>query len=113
MLTVSGLCVIPAEPQLKLFENTKGAWFNFTIVSIDEKKDIHRYQANMFVKKEQIEEWKNKITSGNVFHIDIAKWRMKEWEGGKYPFPVIELSPYNFKKLTQPFWAELHEDLEE
>lgn len=106
MLNVFGLIVIPSEPQLKITETNKGAYLNFNVVSIDRKKDVHRYPANMFVPTDQIDEWKEKIVSGNIFLISGGKWSMKDNPDYKYPLPQLVLDRFHTEKLVNPWWME-------
>jgi hypothetical protein len=108
MLNVHGLVVVPAEPALKMTETNQkpGAFLSFSLVSLDDKKTPHRYQANLWVPENEIDEWKNKIEPGNVFHIVNGKWQMREYEGGKFPIPQLSLDRFNFKKLVTPAWME-------
>lgn len=109
MLNVFGLAVIPAEPDLQIKETGKGAFLNFVVASPDEKKNIHRYNASMFVNENEIADWKNKIVPGNVFFISAARWQMREYEGCKYPIPQLSLDKYHFHKTKEPFWIETKE----
>ena len=110
MLNVFGLIVIPSEPQLKITEGGKGSFLNLQVVSPDEKKVVHRYNASMWVPNEEVEQWKEKLSPGNIFHITLAKWTMREYEGGKYPIPQLNLDRFNLKKLVRPYWMETEED---
>jgi hypothetical protein len=106
MLNVFGLAVVPAEPNLQIKETNKGAFFNFTLAAPDDKKNIHRYNANIFIPENEITDWKNKLVPGNVFFISGARWEMREYEEGKYPIPRLKLDRYHFHKTKEPFWME-------
>jgi hypothetical protein len=109
MLNVYGLVVVPSEPALKITETNNqkpGAFLSFVLVSLDDKKIPHRYQANLWVPESEVEEWRSKIEPGNVFHITNGKWQMREYEGGKFPIPQLNLDRYNFKKMKEPMWTE-------
>lgn len=110
MLNVFGLIVIPSEPQLKIAEGNKGSFFNLQVVSPDEKKVVHRYSASMWVPTKEVDEWKEKLVPGNIFHITAAKWAMREYDGGKYPIPQLTLDRYHLKKLVGAWWIESEED---
>lgn len=106
MLNVYGMVVIPSEPQLRITEGSKGSYLNFQVVSQDNKKTIHRYNANLWIPNEEVNEWKDKVSPGNIFFISAGRWTMKEYEGGKYPIPQLNLDRFNFKKLVKPYWEE-------
>jgi len=73
-------------------------------VSVDKDKTLHRYQANLWVPTEEIAEWEERIQPGNVFLVESGQWRMKEYEGGKYPIPILELNRFNLRFLKRPPW---------
>jgi hypothetical protein len=106
MLNVSGMVVIPSEPMLKTTETNKGNYLSFQVVSTDEKRKAHRYQASMWVPSEEVDRWKNKIEPGNVFLINHARWSMRDNPDFKFPIPQLNIDRQHFKKLVTPFWME-------
>ena len=109
MLSVNGLVVIPEEMNMRRNDVKDGSYLSFVVVSQDYKKQQHRYQASIFIREKEVDEWEKKIQPGNVFNIEHGYWEMKEYEGGKYPIPQIRLNSYNFKKLKTAFWLDQEE----
>jgi hypothetical protein len=106
MLDVSGLVAIPSEPGLQVTTTSDGAYLNFVVVSQDDKKNIHRYLAELYVPTDEITRWESKIITGNVFLIHNAKWKMIVKEEWKYPLPRLSLNRFGFKKLKTAMWID-------
>ncbi len=106
MLNVSGLIAIPEDPQFKTTKTSSGFYLNFVIVSQDEDKNFHRYQANMWVAENELDEWEKKIETGNVFILHHGQWKMKDYSGGKYPIPSVQIDRRHFKKLRKAMWVD-------
>ena len=110
MLTVSGLVVIPEESQYKETPYNTGVFLNFlaTSESIDKNGNhiYHRWHMNMWVPKDDLALWRERIKPGKVFHLTTGKIASELKEQQKAPFVTIRVNVQDFIPLAKAYWSE-------
>ena len=105
---VYGLFSLSEDP-IKAIEVGSGTLLCFTLVAQDRaesKQALHRYNSNLYVKGDEIDKWKARLEPAKVFLVSGGEWKMTQKDDYKYGIPILSLSPYNFKALKTPWWAE-------
>jgi len=113
MLSVTGLCGLPHDLELKINETPKGYYLNFVVSCqdpVDESK-YHRYHASMWIPTTDYDKWMEALKPANVFYIASAKWSMKEVQSNfdaakTITMPTLLLDHKEFRKLRTPKWFE-------
>lgn len=118
MLQVTGIVAIPSEPNINLSPIQGGGTFlNFDVVSADPQdptnpEKLHKYRATIFLKDDEVKEWKKLIVPGSVFWIAgqsgwVAKVSQTSKEKDKkYPMNMLKLDRFNFRPMERPYWLK-------
>ena len=105
MLQVSGVVGISGQIPVEKIKGEKGYFFNFIVVSPDpDTRKTTSYNASMWVPEKEVSKWEEELQGGNVFHLQLGFWAMREYEGGKYPIPKLKINRYAFKRMYTPYW---------
>ncbi len=110
MIDCSGLVVIPEANNLKEVETPSGFYLDFNIVSQERGRNneiiYHRYRANMWVPKEEIGKWRDRLVPRTVIKFAGAKWSATNKDENKYPLNVLRLNYKDVIPLAKPLWAQ-------
>jgi hypothetical protein len=109
MWSISGMMIIPSDPQLTVTPSNKGVFLNFKAVTQGKNTDgdsaVYQYwDCSLWVLAALEEEWKTKIAPGNVFYVEHANATSYPILEGKYHNTKIRLSQDKLKLLTKPLW---------
>lgn len=108
MLDVSGLVVIPKDPQYREVQTNAGFYLDFMVISQDRDMNnelvYHRYRANMWVPGKEIDTWRDKLQPGQVLKFAAGQWSATQKEESKFPINILKLDSRRVTPLKTPMW---------
>ena len=107
MLSVTGIVTVRDPPNHREFSTESGKFIEFDVVSDDplacrdrRKQAKHVHRAVLWVRTEDVAEWRAKLAPGAVFYISAGTLAMKERETLKHPIPELRLDRERFHPLA-------------
>lgn len=102
MFKVYGLAKIVGSETIDEVKTKGGSFFNFTVTNEDSFPPYtkHRHRATLWVPEEDLGKWRQQLKPKEMFNVEGGGWIMKEYEGGKYPIPILKLDRFIFIPLA-------------
>ena len=113
MWAITGMMVIPGDPQLKISapsNSSKGQFFNFKAVTqgrnVGDNAQWQHWDVAMWVPDDKVDMWKEDIKPSHVFLVEHSYVTSYPVQDGKYHNTKIRLEQSKVKRLHTPMWVK-------